>query len=227
MKHRAFTLIEMLIVIGVVMILAGMLFFGGRAITASSKEKTTRTTLAALSGMLAEADAKTRFSADQTTALAAPGFVERPAPDGDRDGAAVLATRAIMEQLLAYPINKTAMGQLPAGIIIVDDPATMDDESAWADRNNDGNLDPPLPPLPLDAWNNPIIFVPGGGLTGVTFAQFGDDQPGDFRTVVAPGNRPFWASAGPDGVLGNFDPDSDPLTINSILGGDDNLYSFE
>jgi hypothetical protein len=64
----------------------------------------------------------------------------------------------------------------------------------------------------LDAWGNPIIFVPSSlgssppsatGILvtgGVRFAQ------------VAPDNRSFFASAGPDG---NF------------ATGDDNIYSFE
>jgi type II secretory pathway pseudopilin PulG len=86
----------------------------------------------------------------------------------------------------------------------------------------------------LDAWGNPILFVPAGGLINVTLTATGPtvyrvassgliaDQDGDGNVTDAgpPGPneqaparaRPFFASAGPDG---NF------------TTGDDNLYSFE
>ena len=111
----------------------------------------------------------------------------------------------------------------------------------------------PNPPIPVDAWNNPIIFVPSGGLiiadaynvnkaykvgsivltsfstppmTAVAFralkagklpaptnADPWEQLPANFQHIVtAPGNRPFWASAGPDG---------------DFQTPDDNIYSFE
>ena len=74
----------------------------------------------------------------------------------------------------------------------------------------------------LDAWKNPIIYVPSGGLanviiggvrppngsytaTAVTGAPFGRAV-----TVRSVDGRPFWASAGSDGDFSR---------------GDDNLYS--
>ena len=111
----------------------------------------------------------------------------------------------------------------------------------------------PDPPIPVDAWNNPIIFVPSGGLiiadaynsnkvykvgsivltsfstpptTAVAFralkagklpspanADPWEQLPANFSPIVtSPGNRPFWASAGPDG---------------DFQTPDDNIYSFE
>jgi hypothetical protein len=79
------------------------------------------------------------------------------------------------------------------------------------------------PPLVLDAWSNPVLFVPSGGLTGVSL----NSNPGGTFTVRSSGvyaetngvaqpptskDRPFWASAGPDGDFSK---------------GDDNIYSFE
>ena len=73
----------------------------------------------------------------------------------------------------------------------------------------------------LDAWNNPIIYVPGGGLTGVGLQKTSDGPPPTFKFANAPVRppggtaevgKPFFASAGEDG---------------SILKGDDNKYSFE
>jgi hypothetical protein len=89
-----------------------------------------------------------------------------------------------------------------------------------------GTLDPPLI---LDAWNNPIIFVGSDGLTGVGFESRKDDSTKEWRVTstglvpsspggnVSPAERskswrPFFASAGPDG---------------DFHTGDDNVYSFE
>jgi hypothetical protein len=83
------------------------------------------------------------------------------------------------------------------------------------------------PPLVLDAWNNPILFVGSDGLAGVTFESRKDDSTKEWRvtsTGLVPGGgavdastrskswRPFFASAGPDG---------------DFRTGDDNVYSFE
>lgn len=82
-------------------------------------------------------------------------------------------------------------------------------------------------PLVLDGWNNPIIFVPASGLVVRLKGNANDyKSTGNITRVITsaglydpavvtqiPANtRPFWASAGPDGVFWQ---------------GDDNLYSFE
>jgi prepilin-type N-terminal cleavage/methylation domain-containing protein len=92
------------------------------------------------------------------------------------------------------------------------------------------DVTPPTPVL-LDAWDNPIIFVPGTGLrvrklngqqannpasvdqTFIVISPEGQvsDLPNQAPSVTKPG-RPFFASAGPDG---------------DFAKGDDNLYSFE
>jgi type II secretory pathway pseudopilin PulG len=88
-------------------------------------------------------------------------------------------------------------------------------------------------PILLDAWNNPILFVPASGLrvrklngetkldptkAGQTFVIVSPEgsaeapqMPGIPGKLLRPG-KPFFASAGPDG---NF------------ATGDDNIYSFE
>jgi prepilin-type N-terminal cleavage/methylation domain-containing protein len=63
-----------------------------------------------------------------------------------------------------------------------------------------------FPPVLLDGWNNPIIFVPASGLQKVYVG--GSATP---VIIQSPDNRPFWASAGPDG---------------DFTRGDDNIYSF-
>jgi prepilin-type N-terminal cleavage/methylation domain-containing protein len=111
------------------------------------------------------------------------------------------------------------------------------------DTGPSGNWDldkgPPTPIL-LDAWRNPIIFVPGTGLrvlllNGQKDYQLGSsanlteqrkqiyivvspegkvkyDPTGSAAPYVTQPGRPFFASAGPDG---------------DFTRGDDNIYSFE
>jgi prepilin-type N-terminal cleavage/methylation domain-containing protein len=93
---------------------------------------------------------------------------------------------------------------------------------------------PPATPVVLDAWGNPIIFVPGGVLganpnpstnnSGWSLLPDGSipDTSGGMISgsgssaiktqVNSPDYHPFFASAGPDGDFSK---------------GDDNLYSFE
>lgn len=89
----------------------------------------------------------------------------------------------------------------------------------------------PANPILLDAWNNPIIFVPGTGLrlrllngkssfdaadinqTAIVISPEGKvDKQIDSPPRVIQAGRPFFASAGPDGDFSK---------------GDDNIYSFE
>ena len=93
---------------------------------------------------------------------------------------------------------------------------------------------PRVEPVLLDAWNNPIIFVPATGLTVrllkgqnsnnpadpsqtfIVMSPEGQVQQYDSTKAGSPyvikAGRPFWASAGPDGDFSK---------------GDDNIYSFE
>lgn len=81
--------------------------------------------------------------------------------------------------------------------------------------------DDPAGVIVLDAWNNPIIWVPGaltnvtaGGQTGrmVTSTGVVDATQFPVNRPLPAGARPFFASAGPDG---------------DFRTGDDNVYSFE
>ena len=73
------------------------------------------------------------------------------------------------------------------------------------------------PPLMLDGWSNPILFIPPGGLRTtiegqkkiVTSGGVVNDSPGPGETYPVPGSRAFFASAGPDGDFSQ---------------GDDNVY---
>jgi hypothetical protein len=110
----------------------------------------------------------------------------------------------------------------------------LNDQTFWIPV---GSAEPAVPvspfekvPMLLDGWGNPIIFVPSGVLgTGAALSPgptppLGYPIPGSGAIVSSPGSsgasiqvsspdgRPFWASAGPDGIF---------------RLGDDNMYSFE
>jgi hypothetical protein len=75
------------------------------------------------------------------------------------------------------------------------------------------------PPVVLDGWGNPILFVPASGLfdvyTNLIFTNSSNGYTGSVipiaTPITSPDNRPFWVSAGPDG---------------DFCKGDDNIYSF-
>jgi hypothetical protein len=143
-----------------------------------------------------------------------------------------------MGLLQTMPPNKTAIEQLPAENLLK---GPTEASSAFPLSTVSGNTNPPIalnPPILVDAWNNPTILVPANGLSGVAFQEHLDEGPDHIitsRGVIEPGGtlpagvRPFFASAGPDGIFGwndrnengTFDQDID------VPGGDDNIYSFE
>lgn len=212
---HAFTLIELLAVIAIIVILMGMLFVGMRYVGGSAKTKSTKVTLGNLQSMLATYDAQGRNMLSQLTAAYAnysPAYNPLPAPtnvsdDGsDRYAPAVVLTKNLAGvKLMAVPENKAAADKLSTSML---------------QPNATVLLTAPTHIL-LDAWGNPIIFVPAGGLAGVTLKADSSklyliQSTGvTAYTGTAPtltGGRPFFASAGPDGDFSK---------------GDDNLYSFE
>lgn len=97
-------------------------------------------------------------------------------------------------------------------VVTTSTPPTVGGTTPWRDES----AAPQQAPLILDAWGNPIIFVPGSGLNvlllngGTAYDSTNTNLLK--KTVTSPDHRPFWASAGPDGDFSH---------------GDDNIYSFE
>jgi len=244
--RRGFTLLEIL-VIGIILILVaiGVIAFGAL----DQSGKVTKTTLANLRSMLADFDARTRLR-DQPQRIWIGGTATNtnPAVDPPIDlwktqvvlpstGASVASgsttrydwgpvanTQIVLQYLSRMPENKQLMTKLPSKQI-----------HGVAETNRGGKLMGPSgdtriidPPLVLDAWNNPIIFVGSDGLSGVRFDSQKSGAGTPTRRVTSTGViadtpavtaanrskswRPFFASAGPDG---------------DFATGDDNVYSFE
>jgi hypothetical protein len=125
----------------------------------------------------------------------------------------------IQDQGKRYICNK------PPGVDKSSSPSGAPDVSDWTPDLSPAN------PILLDAWNNPIIFVPATGLrvrrlngkatidpneNTQTFIDISPEGKVDYTDpahprVITPG-RPFFASAGEDG---------------DFAKADDNIYSFQ
>jgi hypothetical protein len=125
---------------------------------------------------------------------------------------AIVNTQRVMGLLQSVPANRSIITNLPANQLMSEVlPATTAGLLPAAGGT------PPNPPLIVDAWGNPIIFVPAGGLYGMTVGEILRLRAPTSATsfngpITSNDKRPFWASAGADG---------------DFAKGDDNIYSFE
>ena len=241
-RPAGFTLIELLAVIAIIGILASLVFVAFGGIRGTAGNKATSITLGNANSLLAEyeltqrtADLDADLNRDGAGTVTAPfdfpvttinsvvypqeeapanvtaeaGAVDRFSGGMNR---AVQRTQIVMGRLLAVPTNRSSIGALPADTFLTV-PAGGAGNLIVAQSNA-----PAPPPVLVDSYRNPILYVPAGGLIGVTYQADAAPRRVTSRGVVpegdAPpvGSRPFFASAGPDG---NF------------TTGDDNVYSFE
>ena len=134
-----------------------------------------------------------------------------------RYGTAVKATSVAMGRLMSLPNVKAAIEKLP------DDRFLKAADGAIYHAPADSNWKTPIGgPVLVDAYGNPIIFVPPSGIknvdrSGVSGAtlDIAKDPAANLNyrgPIRGRDDKPFWASAGADG---------------KINVGDDNVYSFE
>lgn len=155
-------------------------------------------------------------TAGQQAALAPDGNVSLAVASGSTtspryvsDG--ILNTQLVIGLLRQSTLNRQTIEKLPPSTFMEAAPAgTVKPTFAAGTTKFD-------PPILLDPWGNPIMFVPSGGLymvtagdvlhNGTLFTAGAANNP-----IQSPDHTPFWASAGPDG---------------DFRKGDDNIYSFE
>ena len=264
--RTAFTMIELLVVIGIILILMGLFFAGAKLVTAQARERDTKTMLETCKTMFENYRQATKLyinpatnypkgsSIDALSAAGAtgsliwstgqeqaPGLTSPGAPDDNMPpnldpslkiynpnepyvaySTALKNTLVIMQAMLTIHENQTILNNLPASKVLKDPKTGV--------------------PLLLDAWGNVIIFVPGGGLTGV-FVDPADNggltqvitseqvQPNGWTPPSAVANpyKPFFVSAGPDGDMSNAHGNTWATATSSqqSLMTDDNIYSFQ
>ena len=235
-------MLEILIVIGIIILLVSIGVVAFNALDQSPK--LTKTMLGNLQAMLGEFQAMTDLrdqpqqvwrtggqvptSGNNAASLWREEAAILPSP-ADENGnvgggtrgrfgwSAVGNTQLVYRFLARVPNNKKVMTGLPSkhvmGMADADDKGNKLQPGPASNRAID-------PPLVLDAWNNPIIFVGSDGLVGVNLEARAGQQLRvtstgilDASALPLPANRrPFFASAGPDG---------------DFRTGDDNLYSFD
>jgi prepilin-type N-terminal cleavage/methylation domain-containing protein len=282
LKQQGFTLVEMLVAMGVILALIGIAFWGFTRVGDASRAQATQVTLQNLSNLTAEYDRAAalrsraapwiwegqnpvQYQIGNTTyperhlwtgLATAPGaVVDEQADRAQAD--AVRNTGLAFTFLTRVPANRNALGQISPDRMHValeawsssatyvkgqrvfvnnasadglprfyvslanGNTAALSDASRWQEA----------PSTLLDEWNNPIIWVPAGGLRGVYLNNETPGAGGTTEYIVTstgaitaasafsgttwngpqPGARGFWASAGADGDFSK---------------GDDNVYSF-
>jgi prepilin-type N-terminal cleavage/methylation domain-containing protein len=273
-RAAGFTMIELLVVIGIILILIGLFFAGAKLVTAQAKERDTRIMLETAKTMFANYQQATKLYVNVSTSnsyriyikgtqlpiqvsngVASPSLVwsegqevarntPQPymvpgypypitslmspdscgilVPGHDFNGGLDLSlrnTEAIMQAMLSVPENQTILNNLPASKRVLDVSMNI--------------------PLLLDGWGNVIIFCPGGGLTGVWVdpsvgsqevitsegVQTSPYPQNGFTTGVPVNNKPFFASAGPDGDMSNAHAYTSGTPTSDMT--DDNIYSFQ
>lgn len=218
MFRRGFTLIEMLVVLGIILLLIGISVAGFAQLAKHAKGQHTKAALAAITSMMAEFEAtagkqgvagfKSTWDAVSTpidgsvppsspSTVNAPGIV--PAPTSWQ-----VYSDLVLAKLLEIPNNKAILDKLPPEQL---KPITL------PDGRNSYEI--------LDGYGRPLQFVPSVGLDKVTLAV-DLTKPGVIRsdgrlhlipdTYPNPNPRYFWMSFGADG--------------RADLG-DDNVYSFD
>lgn len=265
-RRKAFTVIELLIVIGILAILVAVTAYAMTGLMSRQKVSATRVTLQNVRSMVAELEvvakglnrqpAQMWVSGAQTplgtpidiwrdanptaagnNPLLAPKNVRKEVALADSasniqtqryQSDAILNTQLVMGLLRSAPNNTKLFAQLPSNQLM-SEPIPIATPRLLVNANGTAN-----PPMVLDAWGNPIIFVPSAGLWNVVAGDVlrnavattlgGPDGPIQSRDV-----RPFFASAGPDGIFGWIDVNNNGTFEDGIdtAGGDDNVYSYE
>jgi prepilin-type N-terminal cleavage/methylation domain-containing protein len=212
-KRRGFTMIEVLVTIGIIMILVAIGVIAFRGLDKMASERATHTALDNANAMLAEYEHGGRLDAlvivdptrpdqfppvgnafwyatatDSIDTTQSSVNLNDVGPSGISRKNAIQQSGAVVVRLIRTPKNKSAIGAMPQKSLIEQPQGSAIQAPAFA-----------------DGWRNPILFCPAGGIR-VNLST--GSAP---LVVTAPDHRPFWASAGPDGDFSK---------------GDDNVYSF-
>jgi prepilin-type N-terminal cleavage/methylation domain-containing protein len=226
-RRRGFTIIELILVMGIMLVLISMFFIGLNYVTGTARIHDTKAALETAKTMFNEYNQATHlnripayvaanwsWSTSETLPPPPPWALGPITPPTGSTPASYawtnttlgMDTFAVMYALEQMPANQTIINNLPASKKLT---VTFSNITAT---------------FLLDSWGNPILFVPSGGLVNVRFGGQTSTVTGQSAvgttttagggqiTVTSPDSRPFFVSAGPDG---------------DVSLGDDNVYSFQ
>ncbi len=224
-RERGFTLVEMTIVIGIVILLAGLTLAVTVSVVQGSEVRQTELTIrlldAAVQEWQAQADRQVTYGIDgqpynqnEVYEIREPVFPVTP-------DESALVTNKLMAILLRSQGSKQILAQ-------VDPEFTRFDT---VDQDDDGTDDAETL-IVTDAWGNPLFAVlPGRMWVNSDFSNFtyvrnpdGTIQTETERLCGVATNRAIcFVSAGPDGELGELDPQAND---DAHKLAQDNLYSY-
>ena len=210
--RRAFTLVEMTIVIGIIILLAGLTLAVSVSVVQGSEIRQTKLTIQLLDSAVREwelqADRQVTYGADDT---ASGMFYEIQEDD--------INTAQVTGELLTIVSRSASIKKILA---------TVDPESLVQMQDI---YDPQIRHLQFrDAWDKPIVAIfPGRKWVTADAVNPPRDLDGTIRTDtelwcgIAGNRRICFVSAGPDGAFGNIDQASAEYDPEAAR---DNLYSY-
>lgn len=277
-ERKAFTAIELLIAIGIIVVLVGMLLLGLKHMVGSASNSSSQIGLQNARSMMAELETRDSLTNQlgaiyptySTAPIPAPEFVTVDAYDSSSTipqnngrflAPAVLRTQRVMAKLRAMPDNRELLakmaperllrpqvGGLAYGQYILTTP--LSPKLLTVSEQISPEHGHPDAPILVDAWNNPIIFVPPAGLqvafpydgakqyaigevVGAAGGPFFRNLRGSKGVAAAPGDD--WEQLPPSFTATNgvvTSPDGRPFFASAGPDGNfqspmDNLYSFE
>jgi prepilin-type N-terminal cleavage/methylation domain-containing protein len=220
--RKAFTLVEMVIVIGVIVLLAALTLSVSVAVVEGSEIRRTENAIQILTTAIQEWEALSDRQVTYGVLDEPPNArYEIPQTDANDLDAAQEATQRLMAIISRPAAVKQILAQLDPELV----------EQAEVEDGN-GNLVPTL--VISDAWDTPILAV-FPGRTWVQDVNW-DDEPaygladgdGTIRTpvenecAIAVNRQICFISAGPDGSFGNFTGGDEDLDET-----EDNIFSYE